>query len=90
LLWRRIGVLVQKSFLLTVLKTLAGCVVMAAVLIGVDPWLSAMPLWLYMLTGIGGAVVVYFAVLTILREPLVSELLQKVLKRRSTPAGGTQ
>ncbi|MEK4339909.1 murein biosynthesis integral membrane protein MurJ [Brevibacillus sp. FSL L8-0710] len=90
LLWRRIGVLVKKSFLLTVLKTLAGCVVMAAVLIGVDPWLSAMPLWLYMLTGIGGAVVVYFAVLTILREPLVSELLQKVLKRRSTPAGGTQ
>lgn len=81
LLWRKIGTLIRRSFLWTVGKTLLGCAVMAAVLLGVDPWLSALPLWLYMLLGISGAALVYFAALALLREPLVSELLMRVVKK---------
>ncbi|USG64258.1 murein biosynthesis integral membrane protein MurJ [Brevibacillus ruminantium] len=86
LLWRNVGSLIQRSFLLTTAKTLLGCAVMAAALIVVDPWLSALPLWLYVLVGVGGAAIVYFAVLAVFKEQLVSELLVRVLKRRSTPA----
>lgn len=86
-LWKAVGVPVQSGFLKTLAKTLIACLVMGAAIVLADPWLSLLPLWIYLPLGIVAAALLYLAVLAILREPLVSELLQKV-RRRSTPAAG--
>ncbi|UIO44089.1 murein biosynthesis integral membrane protein MurJ [Brevibacillus brevis] len=87
LLWRAVGSPVRANFLMTTGKTILGCAVMAGAILFVDPWLSVLPVWLYLSLGIMGAALLYLAVLILVREPLVSELLQKV-RKRSTPAGG--
>jgi len=87
LLWKAVGRPVQAGFLKTLLKTLLACLVMGAAVVLADPWLSLLPLWLYLPLGVAFAALIYFAVLALLREPLVSELLQKV-RRRATSSPG--
>lgn len=87
LLWRAVGSPVRASFLKTAGKTLLACAIMGAVIVLVDPWLSLLSIWLYLPIGIAGGALIYVAVMALLREPLVSELLQKV-RKRSTPAAG--
>lgn len=86
-LWKTVGRPVQAGFLRTLLKTLLACLVMGGAIVLADPWLSLLPLWLYLPLGIAGAALIYLAVLALLREPLVSELLQKV-RRKATPSAG--
>ncbi|HBZ82391.1 MULTISPECIES: murein biosynthesis integral membrane protein MurJ [Brevibacillus] len=87
LLWRAVGSPVRASFLATAGKTLLACAIMGAAIVLVDPWLSLLSVWLYLPIGIGGGALIYVLVMAVLREPLVSELLQKV-RKRSTPAAG--
>lgn len=89
LLWRSVGMPVQGSFLWTIGKTMLACAIMAGGVLLVDPWLSQLPLWVYVPIGIGGAAVLYFAVLAVLRETLVWELVQKVRNRVTSSAGRT-
>ncbi|MDT3414231.1 MULTISPECIES: murein biosynthesis integral membrane protein MurJ [Brevibacillus] len=85
LLWRKVGAPINRSFVWTALRTLAACAVMSGGILLADAWLSALPLWCYLLLGVTGGALLYFAALFALREPLVAELVQK-LRRRSTPA----
>ncbi|KZE54692.1 virulence factor MviN [Brevibacillus parabrevis] len=87
LLWRAVGSPVRASFLATAGKTMLACAIMGAAIVLVDPWLSLLSVWLYLPIGIGGGALIYVLVMAVLREPLVSELLQKV-RKRSTPAAG--
>ncbi|MGG1661837.1 murein biosynthesis integral membrane protein MurJ [Brevibacillus sp. NRS-1366] len=87
MLWRTVGNPVQGSFLKTMAKTIAACAIMGGAIMLVDPWLSQLSVWLYLPIGIAGGALLYVLALTILREPLVAELLQKV-RKRATPAGG--
>lgn len=87
LLWKAVGRPVQAGFLKTLFKTLLACLVMGSAIVLADPWLSLLPLWLYLPLGIAGGALIYLAVLAVLREPLVSELLQKVSKRATLAPG---
>lgn len=87
LLWRAVGVPVKSRFLWTMARTVLACVMMAAGILLLDPWLSQLALWLYLILGIGIGMLLYGASLVLMREPLVAELLQKVLKR-VTPSRG--
>jgi putative peptidoglycan lipid II flippase len=87
LLWRAVGLPVRRSFLGTVVKTLLACAIMGAGILLLDPWLSLLPLWAYMLVGIGMGAALYGVSLALLREPLVAELVQK-FRRKVTPAKG--
>lgn len=87
LLWRAVGTPVKASFLWMMARTVLACGVMAAGILVLDPWLSQLVLWLYLIVGIGIGMLLYGAALVLLREPLVAELLQKVWKR-VTPSRG--
>ncbi|MFY0543733.1 murein biosynthesis integral membrane protein MurJ [Brevibacillus sp. H7] len=81
LLWRRIGSPVQSSFFFTAGKVAAACTAMALAILLSDPFLSLLPLWLYLALGIGGAAGLYVLALWALREPLVHEVMRKLLSR---------
>jgi putative peptidoglycan lipid II flippase len=81
LLWRQIGSPVRSNFLMTTGKVAAACAVMAAEIALTDSWLSQLPLWLYLALGIGIAAVFYLFSLWLLREPLVNEVMLKLLRR---------
>lgn len=87
MLWRAVGIPVRKSFFATVGKTLLACAIMVAGILLLDPWLSLLPLWAYLIIGSGFGAVLYGASLAVLREPLVAELVQK-LRAKITPAKG--
>ena len=87
MLWRLIGIPVRKRFLATVGKTLLACAVMFAGIWLVDPWLSRLPLWIYLMLGVGFGGILYGAALALLREPLAAELLQKLRARFSREKG---
>jgi putative peptidoglycan lipid II flippase len=85
LLWRTIGLPVQASFLFTGGKVAAACTAMGAAIWFADPWLSGLPLWLYLPVGIAGGAALYTLSLWAMREPLVNEVLRKLLKRFPVP-----
>jgi len=87
LLWRRIGAPVRRSFLTTVGKTLLACAVMLAGIWLAGPWLSRLPLWLYLTLGVSLGAILFGTALTLLREPLAAELLQKLRARFSREKG---
>ncbi|WP_400164249.1 murein biosynthesis integral membrane protein MurJ [Brevibacillus sp. TJ4] len=87
LLWRAVGIPVDKGFLRTIARTLAACAVMGAGILLLDPWFSSLPLWAYLVVGIGFGAAVYGLSLILLREPLAGELLHK-LRSRFTRAKG--
>lgn len=89
MLWKSVGLPVQASFLKTMGKTLLACGIMGGAILLADPWLSLMPLWVYLPIGIAGAASLYVAAMAALREPLVAELLQK-MRKRVNPAAGRQ
>ncbi len=86
LLWRKIGAPVRSNFLLTVGKVAAACGVMTVAIMLTNPLLSPLPLWLYLSLGIGAAASLYLLSLWLLREPLVNEVMRKLLKRSRIPS----
>lgn len=86
-LWRAVGRPVRGGFLKTLAKTLLASLIMGGAIWIADPWLSLLPLWMYLSLGIAGGAILYVAAMALMREPLVSELLQKV-RRRATPSAG--
>lgn len=87
LLWRAVGVPVKGSFLWTMAKTLLACAIMGGGIFLLDPWLSQLPIWLYLIIGVAIGMILYGAALIVMREPLVAELLQK-MRKRAIPSGG--
>jgi len=80
-LWRIIGKTIAASFAITVGKATCAAGVMSAFIYFADPWLSLLPLWFYLAVGIGISAVIYGGVLLLLREPLVKEVISRLLKR---------
>jgi len=88
LLWRRIGSPVRTDFLMTAGKVAVSSVLMALLIQGLDRWLSPLPLWLYLSLGVTAAAGLYLLALWLLREPLVNEVMRKLVRR--SRSGSTQ
>jgi len=80
-LWRKIGQPLRLHFLGTTAKAAVATAVMSGYILFIQPWLAALPLWLSLLAGAGSAAILYFAVLALFREPLVGEILERLLRK---------
>lgn len=87
-LWKKIGNPLDASFAKTVWKASIASIVMVAFIALADPWLSNLPLWLYLAGGICLSAVIYGAILFLLREPLVKEVIARLLKRAGSRQAG--
>jgi len=88
-LWRRIGRCpVNRTFLATCARTAGAAGVMSLAIWQAEAFLGKLPLWLHLSAGIAGAALLYFAVLMVLREPLMKEVLAKLLRRKQGAASG--
>ncbi|MCK9910396.1 hypothetical protein MXD81_14725, partial [Microbacteriaceae bacterium K1510] len=60
---------------------LLASTVMGLAIFYTNDWLGFLPLWLHLVVGIGASASVYFLVLLAVKEPLVREVMAKLLKR---------
>lgn len=86
---RHIGPFIQRSFWITAVKTVAGAIVMGALLYTATAFVSLQGVWIqkiYIVFLIGAGAGLFFAVLVLLREPLALQIIErfagKLLKRK--------
>ncbi|MGD8188716.1 murein biosynthesis integral membrane protein MurJ [Brevibacillus ginsengisoli] len=80
-LWKKIGQPLTRSFWITSLKATVASALMAAAIIAGERILAGLPVWLHLLIGVSGGAIVYLLVLIVTKEPLLGEILNKLLRR---------
>ncbi|WP_232695719.1 murein biosynthesis integral membrane protein MurJ [Brevibacillus daliensis] len=81
MLWKAVGKLLDKAFLLTLIKVVISCAVMSAAAYGLNSMLSTVTPVIQLLVGVSISILVYFAALYACKEPLIHEIVGKYLKR---------
>lgn len=83
LLWKKIGQPLTRPFWITSAKVTAASAIMGAAIVGGERWLHVLPVWLHLVLGITGGAAVYLLALVLLKEPLLKEVLARLLRRKA-------
>ncbi len=89
LLWRKVGNPLRLPFVLTLLKVAVASGLMGLMLALAEPYLATLGIWLEVGIGVSAAMLLYAVVLVLLKEPLLSELLDKVRRRGGSRMPGS-
>lgn len=86
-LWKKVGQPLAKAFWITCLKVTVASALMGAAILAGESFLAGLPVGIHLLLGVSGGAIVYVLVLIVTKEPLLGEILDKLLRRKKQASG---